>query len=71
MIYGHRNDVEGYAGALEYFDSRLPEILAQLKEEDVLFIIGRPWLRSDHTQHRSFQRIRPHSGLRQADSGGR
>ena len=27
MIYGHRNDVEGYAGALEYFDSRLPEIL--------------------------------------------
>ena len=38
MIYGHRNDVEGYAGALEYFDSRLPEILAQLKEEDVLFI---------------------------------
>ena len=38
MIYGHRNDVEGYAGALEYFDSKLPEILAQMKDEDVLFI---------------------------------
>lgn len=38
MIYGHRNDVEGYAGALEYFDSKLPEIIAQMKDEDILFI---------------------------------
>ena len=38
MIYGHRNDVEGYAGALEYFDHKLPEIIAQMKEEDILFI---------------------------------
>ena len=38
MIYGHRNDVEGYASALEYFDSKLPEILSLLKEEDILFI---------------------------------
>lgn len=38
MIYGHRNDVEGYAGALEYFDGKLPEIMAQLKEEDILII---------------------------------
>ena len=38
MIYGHRNDVEGYAGALEYFDGKLPEIIAQMKEEDILFI---------------------------------
>lgn len=38
MIYGHRNDVEGYAGALEYFDGKLPEIFAQLKDEDILFI---------------------------------
>ena len=38
MIYGHRNDVEGYASALEYFDSKLPEIMALMKEEDILFI---------------------------------
>lgn len=38
MIYGHRNDVEGYAGALEYFDGKLPEIMAQLKDEDILII---------------------------------
>lgn len=38
MIYGHRNDVEGYATALEYFDSKLPEIMAEMKEDDLLFI---------------------------------
>lgn len=38
MLYGHRNDVEGYAKALTYFDERLPQILAALKEEDILMI---------------------------------
>lgn len=38
MKYGHRNDVEGYAKALTYFDNRLPEIMDNLKEEDVLII---------------------------------
>lgn len=38
MLYGHRNDVDGYAKALTYFDSRLPEILDKLREEDVLMI---------------------------------
>lgn len=38
MLYGHRNDVEGYAQALEAFDCRLPEILAALRDEDILLI---------------------------------
>lgn len=38
MLYGHRNDVDGYAKALTYFDGRLPELLAGLGEEDVLMI---------------------------------
>ena len=38
MLYGHRNDVEGYAKALAYFDERLPEILGKLKDEDILMI---------------------------------
>lgn len=38
MLYGHRNDVEGYAKALTYFDNRLPELLAALDEEDILMI---------------------------------
>jgi phosphopentomutase len=38
MLYGHRNDVEGYARALEEFDKRLPEIFAALRSEDMLII---------------------------------
>lgn len=38
MLYGHRNDVDGYAKALTYFDEKLPEILAAMKEEDLLMI---------------------------------
>lgn len=38
MLYGHRNDVAGYAKALEEFDARLPEILSALREHDVLMI---------------------------------
>lgn len=38
MVYGHRNDVEGYAKALTYFDEKLPDILAGLRDEDVLMI---------------------------------
>ncbi len=38
MLYGHRNDIDGYAKALTYFDERLPEILSKLQEEDVLMI---------------------------------
>ena len=38
MAWGHRRDVEGYAKGLEYFDSRLPELVAQMKEGDIAFI---------------------------------
>ena len=38
MVYGHRRDVKGYAQGLSYFDSRLPELAAQLGEEDVVFV---------------------------------
>lgn len=38
MLYGHRNDVEGYAKALTYFDGKLPEIIASLRDDDLLMI---------------------------------
>lgn len=38
MIYGHRNDVDGYAKALTYFDEQLPRVLAGLREEDILIV---------------------------------
>lgn len=38
MLYGHRNDVDGYAKALTYFDEQLPRILEKMRDEDVLMI---------------------------------
>jgi len=37
-LWGHRNDIFGFARGLEEFDQRLPEILHLLKEDDILFI---------------------------------
>jgi phosphopentomutase len=38
MLYGHRRDTEGYARALEHFDSRLPEIFAAMHDDDLLIL---------------------------------
>ena len=38
MLYGHRNDIEGYARALAEFDKALPAMLDKLREEDALVI---------------------------------
>lgn len=38
MLYGHRRDIPGYAKALSYFDSRLPELMEKLRKEDILMI---------------------------------
>lgn len=38
MLYGHRNDPEGYAKALEYFDENLPKIISKLRPSDILII---------------------------------
>ncbi|MDI9442426.1 MAG: phosphopentomutase [Firmicutes bacterium] len=40
MLWGHRNDPESYAKGLEEFDLRLPEILAELGEDDLLLIVA-------------------------------
>ena len=40
MLYGHRNNIEGYAKALEYFDSKLSEIFSVMKDEDILIVTG-------------------------------
>jgi phosphopentomutase len=38
QLYGHRNDVAGFYGALREFDAALPSITSRLKEDDLLFI---------------------------------
>ena len=55
MLYGHRRDVKGYAQALEYFDSRLPEMLPFLQDDDVVFITADhgndpTYVGTDHTR---------------------
>ena len=55
--FGHRRDIKGYGEALEYFDSRLPEITALLKAEDLLLITADhgndpAWTGTDHTREK-------------------
>lgn len=38
MLYGHRNDIDGYAAALTKFDQTLTIFLEKLKEDDMLLI---------------------------------
>lgn len=37
-LYGHRNNPQGYADALEAFDQRLPEIYGSFRESDIVII---------------------------------
>lgn len=38
MLYGHRNNPQGYGEALEYFDTFVPEMISLMDDEDVLLI---------------------------------
>ena len=38
MIWGHRNDAQGYAGGLEAVDARIPELLDAMIDGDLLVI---------------------------------
>lgn len=56
-LYGHRNNPQGYAAALEAFDQRLPEIEAAMQDSDVTIITADhgndPTVAStDHTRER-------------------
>ena len=37
-VYGHRNDVDGYALAISRFDAFLPSLLEKMKREDILVV---------------------------------
>jgi phosphopentomutase len=36
--FGHRRNIEGYRDAIEEFDARLPEIMAAMKDDDILML---------------------------------
>lgn len=53
--FGHRRDVPGYAHALEQFDARLPELIAKLRQDDLLVLTADhgndpTWKGTDHTR---------------------
>jgi phosphopentomutase len=53
--WGHRRDIPGYAGGLELFDRRLPELMAQVKEGDILILTADhgcdpSWEGTEHTR---------------------
>lgn len=53
--YGHRRDIPGYAKALEAFDQRLPELIAKMKDDDLLVLTADhgndpSWVGTDHTR---------------------
>jgi phosphopentomutase len=54
-VYGHRRDVPGYAAALEDFDAKLPTLLAQLSDDDLLILTADhgcdpSWHGTEHTR---------------------
>ncbi|MFS2222892.1 phosphopentomutase [Pantoea sp. B65] len=53
--WGHRRDVAGYAAGLELFDRRLPELMALVKEDDILILTADhgcdpTWQGTEHTR---------------------
>lgn len=38
MVYGHRNDIDGYAKAATVFDEQLKTFISRMKDEDILMI---------------------------------
>lgn len=54
-LYGHRRDAAGYSRALAEFDARVPELLAAVRDGDVLVLVSDhgndpTWYGTDHTR---------------------
>ncbi|MEM1318063.1 MAG: phosphopentomutase, partial [Pseudomonadota bacterium] len=57
--FGHRRDVAGYAACLEAFDRRVPELLAKLRDGDLMVFTADhgndpTWTGTDHTREQVF-----------------
>jgi phosphopentomutase len=55
MLYGHRRDIDGYAKALNYFDTKLPEMVAKLKDDDIIMMTA------DHGCDPAYQKTTDHT----------
>ena len=64
MIWGHRNDPEGFADALREFDEELPRLLAALRHGDLLVITSDHGCDPTTAVHRPLPRARAAAGAR-------
>lgn len=76
MLFGHRRDTEGFARALEHFDSRLPEIEAAMRDGDLMIITADhgndpTFPGSDHTREYAPLLVYGNSALAGIDLGKR
>ena len=63
MIYGHRNDPEGFHRCLQEFDAQLPRAACRrCGPDDLLILVLRPRLRPDHRVDRPLARARAAAG---------
>jgi len=51
MVYGHRRNTAGYAGSLEAFDRRIPQILQTMATDDLLIITADHGCDPTHAVH--------------------
>lgn len=56
-LYGHRRDVDGYANALEWFDTHVPRLLSGMRPDDLMIFTADhgndpTWPGTDHTRER-------------------
>ena len=56
--FGHRRNVAGYGQALEAFDARLPELIAKMRDDDLLLLTADhgndpTWIGTDHTREQT------------------
>ena len=66
-LYGHRRDVAGYARHLEWFDARIKNVRAQLRQGDLLVLTADhgndpTWVGTDHTRERVPVLVEGYSG---------
>lgn len=76
MLFGHRRDTEGFARALERFDSRLPEIESAMGDRDLMIITADhgndPTFRgTDHTREYAPLLVYGHNARPSVDLGKR
>ena len=71
--FGHRRDPIGYAEALQYLDSRIPEIQSALSDNDLLVLTSDhgcdpTWEGTDHTREH-VPLLVWHRGIKKVDLG--